>query len=63
MIWIKNLFSNPRNRIILGRWKIHHDEKILGRIVYLANEDHCGCCEIKEEFTKENICYYTPFCL
>ena len=53
-----NIFKN--NPIYLGRWSLKYDERIVNRIVYLANEDHCGCCEIKYEKNDE---YYYPFVL
>ena len=33
------------NKLLMGRWVREYDTKILERKVYLANMDHCGCCE------------------
>jgi len=56
MSWIKRFFNNSKNNIYLGRWNLQYDEKILNRIVFLANEDHCGCCQSTID---DN--YYAPF--
>ncbi len=37
--------SNSNNKLIIGRWARDYDISILERKVYLANMDHCGCCE------------------
>lgn len=42
----------------LGRWSLKYDEKTINRIVHLANEDNCGCCEVKKKDEE----YYRPFC-
>lgn len=40
--------------IILGRWGIQYDEKIIDRKIIQANEDHCGCCVVpKKEAARE----------
>ena len=54
MLFIKRLFAI--NQIHLGRWSLKYDEKILNRVIFLANEDHCGCCEVKKDDE-----YYIPF--
>ncbi len=44
------IFTN--NGIIttqLGRWTLKYDEKSIGKTVLLANEDHCGCCQEKQQ--------------
>ena len=30
--------------VVLGRWGIHYDQRIIDCKVFQANEDHCGCC-------------------
>ena len=30
--------------VVLGRWGIHYDPKVIDCKVFQANEDHCGCC-------------------
>jgi len=30
--------------VVLGRWGIQYDPKIIECKVFQANEDHCGCC-------------------
>lgn len=55
---LRRILFPPKQNINLGRWNLKYDEKILQRIVYLANEDHCGCCEVK--YNKEDD-YYVPF--
>lgn len=57
----KNLFKKSNQILLLGRWKINHNDNIVNRVVYLANEDHCGCCEVKYDSKDEK--YYLPFCL
>jgi hypothetical protein len=43
------------NKLLMGRWVREYDTKILERKVYLANMDHCGCCEnIKKNKEKKN---------
>lgn len=55
---LTHFFGLSRQQINLGRWSLKYDEKILNRIVYFANEDHCGCCEVKKNNEDE---YYLPF--
>ena len=37
--------------VVLGRWGIQYDPRIIDCKVFQANEDHCGCCVVpkKEE--------------
>ena len=61
---MKNLFNQVFNRLykdkninkqLIGRWTRDYDTNILERKVYLANMDHCGCCEnIKKNKDKIN---------
>jgi predicted transcriptional regulator len=53
---VKFLFENQ-----IGRWKISNNEKIISIKVNQANEDHCGCCNIKEQNNKKDD-YYSYFC-
>lgn len=39
-----NIFKKTKPQLLLGRWKITHDKKKIDKIVYLANQDHCGPC-------------------
>lgn len=39
---IKNLFSQKPKQILLGRWNIQYEPKI----IHFKNEDHCGCCQL-----------------
>ncbi len=55
---IRRIFTDSKNIIHLGRWSLKYDEHTLQRIVHLANEDHCGCCEVKMSKDDE---YYAPF--
>ncbi len=32
--------------VILGRWGIQYDPRIIDCKVFQANEDHCGCCAV-----------------
>lgn len=39
-------FTNKRNNsILMGRWNYDYQKDLLERKVYLANMDHCGCCD------------------
>ena len=31
-------------QVVLGRWGIQYDPRIIDCKVFQANEDHCGCC-------------------
>lgn len=39
--------------VVLGRWGIHYDPRIIDCKVFQANEDHCGCC-VTENPKKES---------
>jgi hypothetical protein len=39
--------------VVLGRWGIHYDPRIIDCKVFQANEDHCGCC-VAENPKKES---------
>ncbi len=54
-----SIFKSNQIIPLLGRWNLKYDEKIINRIVSLANEDHCGCCDVK--VSEDN--YYLPFCM
>ena len=45
--------GQPIERRLLGRWQIHHDERVFDR-VDRTNEDHCGCCgDLLKEYAKK----------
>lgn len=31
--------------LLLGRWRLHHDDNTIYNRVDLANHDHCGTCQ------------------
>jgi len=35
--------------VVLGRWGIQYDPRIIDCKVFQANEDHCGCCVAPKE--------------
>jgi len=55
---LRRIFTSSKDNIVLGRWSLKYSEEALQRVVYLANEDHCGCCEVKPNKEDE---YYVPF--
>jgi len=55
---IVKILIGTTNNVRLGRWSLKYDENVIQRVVSLANEDHCGCCEIKQSKEDE---YYVPF--
>jgi len=38
--------------VVLGRWGIQYDPRVIDCKVFQANEDHCGCCVVP---TKEEV--------
>lgn len=34
--------------VVLGRWGIQYDPKVIDCKVFQANEDHCGCCVVEK---------------
>ena len=40
----RNATSATVTPVVLGRWGIHYDPRIIDCKVFQANEDHCGCC-------------------
>ena len=43
--FIKGLVSRASaSSVVLGRWGIQYDPKIIRIKIDQANEDHCGCC-------------------
>lgn len=38
-----------RQAVVLGRWGIQYDPRIIDCKVFQANEDHCGCCGVPSE--------------
>lgn len=61
----KKIWSSKDNyEIKLGRWNYNYDEKSLDRKVRLANEDHCGVCDIKDNSNNNDdiFCYIADCC-
>lgn len=46
----------------LGRWNYSYDENSLERKVRLANEDHCGVCDVRETQTEIDVFSYIADC-
>ena len=43
--FIKGIVSSASaSSVVLGRWGIQYDPKIIRIKIDQANEDHCGCC-------------------
>jgi hypothetical protein len=43
--FIKGIVSRASaSSVVLGRWGIQYDQRIIDRKIIQANEDHCGCC-------------------
>lgn len=38
-----------RQAVVLGRWGIQYDPRIIDCKVFQANEDHCGCCGVPKK--------------
>ena len=43
----KKLFGSKQNNKMLGRWSHLNRKEDIDKRIYLANMDHCGCCDIK----------------
>lgn len=41
--------AGQRQAVVLGRWGIQYDPRIIDCKVFQANEDHCGCCAVPSE--------------
>jgi len=39
--------SGQTQAVVLGRWGIQYDPRIIDCKVFQANEDHCGCCAVQ----------------
>ena len=35
--------------VVLGRWGIQYDPRVIDCKVFQANEDHCGCCVVPKK--------------
>lgn len=46
--------NNGNNGVMTGRWNLDYDNTIQNRKVYLANMDHCGCCDTVAKINIEN---------
>lgn len=40
--------SGQTQAVVLGRWGIQYDPRIIDCKVFQANEDHCGCCGVPD---------------
>jgi hypothetical protein len=70
-------FLKRTKPIILGRWSVTYDKRVLDKRINWANHDHCGSeiCEKKFDYSekekvKKNVRgdeqdmeYYLPYCL
>jgi hypothetical protein len=45
--------SASASSVVLGRWGIQYDPKIIRIKIDQANEDHCGCCVVADNPKKE----------
>ncbi len=55
-----NKFFAKDQVILLGRWSIVYCEKTINKKIDLANQDHCGTCNIiqdEEKYIKSYIFY------
>lgn len=43
--------SGSASSVVLGRWGIQYDPKIIRIKIDQANEDHCGCCVSDQNVT------------
>lgn len=41
---IISFYGKTKPSILLGRWSVQYDQRIIDRKINQANEDHCGCC-------------------
>lgn len=55
--FIKGIVSHASvssaSSVVLGRWGIQYDPKIIRIKIDQANEDHCGCCGEEPETSKK----------
>ena len=54
--------SSSRTTPELGRWNYSYDEKSLDRKIRLANEDHCGVCDIRPTESDTDVFSYIADC-
>jgi len=52
-----------RAPVFLGRWKLKYEEQQINKCVLWANEDNCGCCDIKPPIIDEDVGdeFYLPY--
>ena len=52
-----------RAPVFLGRWKLKYEEQQINKCVLWANEDNCGCCDIKPPIIDEDVRdeFYLPY--
>lgn len=49
------LWKHQKDGVVMtGRWNLDYDNTIQNRKVYLANMDHCGCCDTVAKINIEN---------
>jgi hypothetical protein len=42
--FVTRLVVRKQPTVILGRWALQYDQRMIDCKVFQANEDHCGCC-------------------
>lgn len=47
--FIKFLIFDSNQKIVLGRWKVIHDQKVIHSRIDWSNLDNCGCSGIKNK--------------
>lgn len=53
--FVTRLVVRQQPNVILGRWAIQYDQRIIDYKVIQANEDHCGCCATVSVHNKVNV--------
>ena len=49
---IISFYGKTKPSILLGRWSVQYDQRIIDQKINQANEDHCGCCVTESTETK-----------
>jgi len=47
--FVKFFLFEKTSKIILGRWKVTHDQKIIHSRIDWSNVDNCGCSGIQNK--------------
>jgi hypothetical protein len=42
--FVTRIVFREQPTVILGRWALQYDQRMIDCKVFQANEDHCGCC-------------------